>query len=108
MRQQRTSVAALGLAALIALSAAPAVAAPPSASATSAPKVAAVGSGRAYLRLDVGRNKAWLGQNIPVTISAQFRDVEGVTLEGLPQIKSDAIFTADIAREPKQATQIVN
>ncbi len=108
MRQQRTFVAAVGLAALLALSAAPALAALPSAGATSAPKVAAVGSGHAYLRLDVGRNKAWLGQNIPVTISAQFREVEGVTLEGLPQIKSDAIFTSDIARDPKQATQIVN
>ncbi|HEY5377745.1 MAG TPA: BatD family protein [Polyangiaceae bacterium] len=108
MRQQRTFVAALGLAALMALSAAPAFAASSSASATTSPKVAAVGSGRAYLRLDVGRNKAWLGQNIPVTISAQFRDVEGVTLEGLPQLKSDAIFTSDIARAPKQATQIVN
>ena len=108
MRQQRRFTAALGLAALMVLSAAPALAASPSASAKSATKVAAVGSGRAYLRLDVDRNKAWLGQNIPVTISAQFRDVEGVTLEGLPQLKSDAVFTSDIARDPKQATQIVN
>ena len=109
MRQHKSFVSALALAALVAFSATPAFArtSAPFSAGASAP-APSVGRARAYLRLDLGRTKAWLGQTIPVTISAQFRQVEGVTLEGLPQIKSDAIFTADIAREPKQATQIVN
>lgn len=107
MQLKRAFIGALSLAALSALGAAPAAAAT-KASSSSAQKAASVGNAHAYLRLNLGRSKAWLGQTIPVTISAQFRAVDGVTLEGLPELKSDAVFTSDIARDPKQATQIIN
>jgi hypothetical protein len=108
MRQQKTFLAVLGIVALTALSATPALALSPPSNVASSPPTASASRGRAYLRVDLGRRKTWLGQNIPITISAQFQDVDGVTLEGVPQLKSDAIFTSDIARDPKQATQIVN
>ncbi|MEI9950190.1 MAG: BatD family protein [Pseudomonadota bacterium] len=108
MRQHQALIGALGLATLLAFGAIPAVAAPATPTNTATASALSTGRARASLRLDLGRGKVWLGQTIPVTISAQFRDVDGVTLEGLPQIKSDAIFSSDIAREPKQATQIVN
>jgi hypothetical protein len=103
LRQQLIS--ALGLAALVALGAAPALAAPNTAS-TAAPIISPTRRARASLRVELGRSKAWLGQAIPITVSAQFRDVDGAALEGLPQIKSDSIFTSDLVRDPKQSTQI--
>jgi hypothetical protein len=109
MRHRQTFIGALGLAAVLAISAAPALAAAASPNGgASSPAATSAHRARAYLRLDLGRAKAWLGQPIPITLSAQFRDVEGVTLEGVPQIKSDGIFTSDLAREPKQSTQIVD
>lgn len=109
MRHRQTFIGALGLAALVALSAAPAPAAPTSPNGGASPLTSiSAHRARAYLRLDLGRAKAWLGQPIPITLSAQFRDVEGVTLEGLPTIKSDSIFTSDLARDPKQSTQILD
>jgi hypothetical protein len=61
----------------------------------------------ASLRIDAGLKKAWVGQAIPVTLTAYFRGVEGVTLEGTPQITSPGIFTSDFAPEPRQATELI-
>lgn len=108
MYLKRAFIGALSLAALSALSAVPTPAAATPASAAGVHQSAAIGNAHAYLRVDVGRTNAWLGQTIPITISAQFRAVDGVTVEGLPELKSDAVFTSDIARDPKQATQIIN
>lgn len=41
-------------------------------------------------------------------MSAQFRDVEGVTLEGAPQLTSESIFTSNLSPEPRQSTAIVD
>jgi len=61
----------------------------------------------ASLRIDTGRAKAWVGQAIPVTMQAYFRSVEGVTLEGTPQITSTGLFTSDFAPNPRQATEVI-
>ena len=63
---------------------------------------------RASIRLEVGRGTSWVGQAIPVVLKARFRDVEGVTLEGAPELTSDGVFTSDLAREPHQSTEIVD
>ncbi|HEY4104146.1 MAG TPA: BatD family protein [Polyangiaceae bacterium] len=99
---------ALSLAGLVALGSTPALAAPTGASgALAASSVSSAHSSRAWLRVELGRAKAWLGQAVPITISASFRALDGVTLEGLPQLKSDGIFTTDLARDPRQSTQII-
>ncbi len=108
MRQHRTFVGAFAVVALLALGVTPVSAASSPIAVPVPASRQSVGNSHASLHLEVGRAKAWLGQSIPVTISARFRDVEGVTLEGLPQIKSESVFTSDLAREPKQATQLVN
>jgi len=41
-------------------------------------------------------------------VSAYFRNVDGVTLEGAPQLTSSALFTSSLSREPRQATEIIN
>jgi hypothetical protein len=41
-------------------------------------------------------------------LRAYFRNDEGVTVEGAPQLTSSGIFTSDIAREPRQSTEIIN
>jgi hypothetical protein len=61
----------------------------------------------ASFRIDAARKKAWVGQAIPVTMTAYFRGVEGVTLEGAPQISSPGIFTSDFAPGPRQATEMI-
>jgi hypothetical protein len=76
------------------------------ASSTAAPALN-VRSAHASLRLDVGRPKAWVGQALPVTLRAYFRGAEGVTIEGVPQIESNGIFTSQLAREPRQSTEMV-
>jgi hypothetical protein len=63
---------------------------------------------RASLSVRLDRSRAWVGQQVPITISARFRDVEGVTLDGVPQIKSESVFTTNVARDPRQTTEIVN
>ena len=45
---------------------------------------------------------------MPVVVRARFRDVEQVTLEGSPEIKSDGVFTSNFAREPNQSREIVD
>jgi hypothetical protein len=76
-------------------------------SATASQTAAEPRSPRASLRLDIGRGKAWVGQTIPVTVTAFFRDVDGVTLEGAPQIGSSGLFTSELSREPRQSTQVI-
>ena len=49
-----------------------------------------------------------MGQAIPVVVKAQFRDVEGVTLEGAPELKSESVFTSNLAREPRQSTEVID
>ncbi|MEO6573411.1 MAG: hypothetical protein ABIP89_06210, partial [Polyangiaceae bacterium] len=61
----------------------------------------------ASVRLDVGQTKPWVGQAIPVTVTAFFRDVEGVTLEGAVQLTSKAVITSELGREPRQSTEII-
>ncbi len=99
-----TLVAAVGLPALAATpSAAPATLA----SGPPAP-IARATRPRASIRLEVGRSTAWVGQAIPVVVKAQFRDVEGVTLEGAPELKSESVFTSNLAREPRQSTEVID
>ncbi len=62
----------------------------------------------AWLRVELGRGSSWLGQAVPITLTAHFRDVEGVTLEGVPALKSDAIFTSTLGSQPRQATEIID
>jgi len=63
---------------------------------------------RASLRVDVGQAKPWVGQAIPVTVTAYFRGVEGVTLEGAVQLTSKGIMTSELGRQPKQGTEIID
>ncbi len=63
---------------------------------------------RASLRMDVGQAKPWVGQAVPVTVTAFFRDVESVTLEGAVQLASKGIMTSELARAPRQTTEIVD
>jgi hypothetical protein len=65
-------------------------------------------SAHASLRIDVATKKAWVGQPVAVTLRAYFRNDEGVTVEGAPQLTSSGIFTSDIARDPHQSTEIIN
>lgn len=65
-------------------------------------------SPRASLRLDLGKAKAWVGQAIPVTLTAFFRDVEGVTLEGAPQLESKSLITSNLSQKPQQSTQVLD
>jgi len=69
---------------------------------------AATSSPRASLRLDVGHGKAWVGQALPITVTAYFRHVDGVSLEGAPQIASSGLFTSELSREPRQGTEVIN
>jgi hypothetical protein len=67
-------------------------------------------SGRAphaSLRLEIGHGKAWLGQALPVTLRAYFRGVEGVTLEGAPELTGGGVFTSSLGHEPHQSTEII-
>jgi hypothetical protein len=106
----RILLGALGALALTTALGSSALAAPPT---TAAPTSQAApdtrGTAHASLRLDVRRTKAWVGQAVPVTLQAYFRNAEGVTLEGAPQLTSaTGIFTSDLGREPRQSTAVVN
>lgn len=110
MSRKRILLGALGALALTtvlgpsALASSPATAAPTSQAAPDNRQTA-----HAWLRLDVRRTRAWVGQAVPVTLQAYFRGAEGVTLEGAPQLTSVAgIFTSDLGREPRQSTAVVN
>lgn len=101
-RRSRAALAAT-LATLLATGG-PALAATPStnASANASAKRAA-SSAHATIRIDVPHAKApWVGQAIPVTVTARFRDVEQVTVEGPVRITSQGVVTSDMPREPKQ------
>ncbi len=104
---------AIGVVALVAAGGSRPVAAAPSAapatlaSGPPAP-IARATRPRASIRLEVGRSTAWMGQAIPVVVKAQFRDVEGVTLEGAPELKSESVFTSNLAREPRQSTEVID
>ncbi len=65
-------------------------------------------SPRASLRLDLGRTKAWVGQAIPITLTAFFRDAEGVTLEGVPQLESKSLITSNLSQKPLQSNQVLD
>jgi hypothetical protein len=41
-------------------------------------------------------------------VTALFRDVEGATLEGSPQLQSKAILTSELAHEPRQSTELID
>jgi hypothetical protein len=109
MRYRHAIVGPIGLAALLTVTGALALTSAPSAVVTEAPASSPPARrARASIRLEVGRASSWVGQNIPVILRAQFRDVEGVTLEGAPELKSDGVFTSDLAREPHQSTEIID
>jgi hypothetical protein len=93
--------AALGLLAPAALAAGPTIR-------TSSSRATPAMRPRTSLRLDIGHPIAWIGQAIPITVRAQFRDVDGVALEGTPQLKSEGVFTSDLAREPHQSTMVID
>jgi hypothetical protein len=63
---------------------------------------------RAWLALSAAQPKPWVGQAVPVTVTAFFRGVEGVTLEGIPQLASKGIITSDLAKDPHQSTEIID
>lgn len=109
MNLKRVIAVAFGAAALCTGSAPSALAAPPAAKPVSASGVAPASkqSPHASLRLDIGRGKAWVGQAVPVTLQLYFRGVEAATLGGSPQITSTGVFTSDLSREPRQATEII-
>lgn len=109
MSLKRIFVGALGVAVLTAAAQTNALAAPSTPAPVSSPEVApgSVRSAHASLRLDIGRAKAWVGQALPVTLTAYFRGAEGVTIEGVPQLTSSGIFTSELAREPHQATEMI-
>lgn len=75
--------------------------------AKSPPVTHAVGSAHASLTLDVGQGRGWVGQALPITLRAYFRNVEDVTVEGAPQLTSTGIFTSELSREPRQATEVI-
>jgi hypothetical protein len=109
MHSKRILMVALGALGLVTMGSS-ALAAPPT---TTAPTSHAAPDTRqtahAWLRLDIRRTRAWVGQAVPVTLQATFRGAEGVTLEGAPQLTSAAgIFTSDLGREPRQSTAVVN
>ncbi len=117
MKTRYALVGGATLAVLLAGPALPAVAAPSAAVATAAPAPAsAAHPARAWIHLTVGRAggadsraaTAWVGQSIPIVVTARFRHVEGVTLEGAPELKSETVFTSDLAREPRQSNEIVD
>jgi hypothetical protein len=106
MKQRHTVVGLIGLAAWLAVTGAQAATAAPSDVAAASPAPAR--RGRASIGLEVGRATWWVGESIPVVLRARFRDVDGVTLEGVPELKSEGIFTRDLAREPHQSTETVD
>ena len=48
-----------------------------------------------------------MGQSLPITLRAYFRNVEDVTVEGAPQLTSTGIFTSELSREPRQSTEVI-
>src|SRR3954466_13759902 len=107
MRARHTTVAAASLALALGLGAVPLSAAPQPLTAQPL-ALAAYSTARASLHVDFARGSVWVGQAVPITVRAVFRHVEGVTIEGVPQLKSEAVFTQNLGQEPKQATQVVN
>ncbi len=104
-----TMATAIAMAGLFACIESPAIAAPNTSVAAGAPAPASPAHrSHANLRFTVGGSSAWVGQAIPISVSAQFRDVEGVTLEGTPQLTSDSVFTSNLSHEPRQSTAIVD
>jgi len=106
MKHRHAVVGSIALAASLAVTGAQAATVAPSAVTAAAPAPAR--PGRASIGLEVVRATWWVGQSIPVVLRARFRDVDGVTLEGTPEFKSEAVFTRDLAREPHQSTEIVD
>ena len=109
MSLKRILVGALGVLALTGAVQTTAFAAPSTSAPATSPRVAPanVRSAHASLQLDIGHAKAWVGQALPVTLRAYFRGAEGVTIEGAPQLTSPGIFTSELAREPRQATEMI-
>ena len=63
---------------------------------------------RATMRLDVGQPSPYVGQAVPFTVTAFFRDVEGVTLLGPVQLDTKSVVTSELAQDPKQSTEIID
>jgi hypothetical protein len=109
MSLKRILAGALGVVTLTWAMQTTAFAAPSTSAPATSPQAApaSVRSAHASLQLDIGHAKAWVGQALPVTLRAYFRGAEGVTIEGAPQLTSPGIFTSELAREPRQATEMI-
>jgi len=108
MKPRHAIVGAIGLVAMLAVTGAQASTSAPSAVATEAQAASPARRAHASIGLEVGRPTSWVGQSIPVVVRAQFHDVDGVTLQGTPELKSDGIFTTELPREPHQSTEIID
>lgn len=65
-------------------------------------------SRRAALRLDASATPSpWVGQAVPVTVTATFRDVEQVTIEGPVRLASNAVITQELGAKPSQSREVV-
>ncbi|HEY3594165.1 MAG TPA: hypothetical protein VGL13_09825, partial [Polyangiaceae bacterium] len=62
---------------------------------------------RAYLELGIQQPNAWVGQAIPISVTAHFRGVDGITLQGAPQLTSKDVFTSELSKEPRQSTEVI-
>lgn len=118
MKYRHALIGGTTLAVLLAGTALPALAASSAAVAAATPTpIPAPHQARAWIRLDIGRANGagsrgaagvWVGESIPIVVTARFRDVEGVTLEGAPELKSETVFTSDLARDPRQSNEVVD
>jgi hypothetical protein len=96
------------MAALVPLTANVAQASPPSAApSASTPAARPKRHPRASLAIDVGKAAPWVGQALPVTVTAVFRGVESATLEGAPQLTTTGVATSELAREPRQTQESI-
>jgi hypothetical protein len=63
-------------------------------------------STRAFLRLDLPKHTAYVGESIPVTVRAYYRDDTNVTITGAPTL-TDADFTLR-AKDPAQGHEVID
>jgi hypothetical protein len=95
-RTDRLAKAACALVALLG-----AFASPGTARATNTPNTS-----RAFVRLELPKRTAYVGESLPVTIRAFYRDDTGVTVKGAPALSS-ADFTLH-GRDPEQSRAVID
>ncbi|MEO6774013.1 MAG: BatD family protein [Kofleriaceae bacterium] len=89
----------------VAAAAGAAPSAPSSATAATAPSGSRIvqSSAHAFLTLDVPVHSLVVGQAVPVTIRAYFRAGTSATLDGAPQLTTDAFTLSNLSDKPAQA-----